>query len=178
MWDGTHHESFGSVVTAINEVLKRIVYIPNDIIIFFCQWLYDILCVILSFPILVYFRILLYFYISIFPISRGFSYPVSFHILFYFGFLQVFLLHFILDLPYPVLFPFRVSFSYPVFLFLDSFISLLYSYILSYFHILSKLQCSSLHICLKAIILVPARDAYFYTRGLIICYNKTGTQIL
>ena len=41
MCDATHNNSFGSGVTAINKVCKRIVYMNYDIIVFFYQWLYS-----------------------------------------------------------------------------------------------------------------------------------------
>ena len=42
MCDATHKKSFGSELTAINEVRMRIVYMTYDIIIFFYRWLYDV----------------------------------------------------------------------------------------------------------------------------------------
>ena len=42
MCDATHDNSFGLVLTAINEVFKCIVYIVEDIIILFWRWLYDV----------------------------------------------------------------------------------------------------------------------------------------
>ena len=54
MCDATHLKSFGLEITALNKVRRCIVYTLNDIIIFFYRWFYDVLCVMLSFLILVY----------------------------------------------------------------------------------------------------------------------------
>ena len=42
MCDTTHNKSFGLGLTDINEMLKRIYYILDNIYILFYQWLYDV----------------------------------------------------------------------------------------------------------------------------------------
>ena len=42
MWYETHNKSFGSVLTAIIEVRKRIDYIFDDIFVSFYWWMYDV----------------------------------------------------------------------------------------------------------------------------------------
>ena len=42
MCDVTHNKSFALVLTAIKEVRNCIVYIIYEIIVFFCQYFYDV----------------------------------------------------------------------------------------------------------------------------------------
>ena len=49
MCNATHHKSFGLIWTAFNEVRSRIVFIPDNIYLFFYQFLYGILCLVLIF---------------------------------------------------------------------------------------------------------------------------------
>ena len=44
MYDVNHHNPFGLGLIDVNEVRTCIVYILDDIIIFFYQWLYYIVC--------------------------------------------------------------------------------------------------------------------------------------
>ena len=80
--DVINHSSFGSWWRSLDESLKLIVYILNNIIIFLLRCIYDIRCVILSFVIL------WFFFISLFFIHHGF--------------LQEFIKDLILFLAYPV----------------------------------------------------------------------------
>ena len=41
MCDATNHESYGSGLTAVTEVRKRLVYMLDDIIVFFYGQVYD-----------------------------------------------------------------------------------------------------------------------------------------
>ena len=47
--DATHHKKFGLVLTALNELHRHMVFILDDIIVFLCRLLYDLLCVMFSF---------------------------------------------------------------------------------------------------------------------------------
>ena len=49
MCNATHHDPLFPRLTSANEVLKHIVYILDEIIVFFYQKLYDILCLMLCF---------------------------------------------------------------------------------------------------------------------------------
>ena len=49
MCDVTHHNSFGSGLTDVTKVRKRIVYILDEIFVLFYQGLYNIPCLMLSF---------------------------------------------------------------------------------------------------------------------------------
>ena len=40
----THCESYGLELIAVTEVRKHLVYIPEDMIVSFYLWIYDILC--------------------------------------------------------------------------------------------------------------------------------------
>ena len=106
MSDVNNNKSFGSGLTAINEVSKHIDYIFEDIFVFLYRNWYDIVVydVELSYPVK-------FTYPGHFPYYGKFPYP---------GFLYEFLHMFIPGLPYPGNIPYpgkylyRVIFLYPV----------------------------------------------------------------
>ena len=61
-----HHNSYCSILIAVNEVCGGIFYILVHIIIFLRRWFYDIMWVVLSFFILKSFHILEKFHILVF----------------------------------------------------------------------------------------------------------------
>ena len=61
----THNNSFGLGSTVFNEVHSHIVYIINNIFVFFYRWLYDIHFLGMNFPILLYFCLSVYFLILV-----------------------------------------------------------------------------------------------------------------
>ena len=65
MCNATNHKSFGSVLTVANKVCWSISYIFDNMIVFYCQWLCDILCMVLSFHTLVYMLYLIYILMSV-----------------------------------------------------------------------------------------------------------------
>ena len=49
MCDATHHKPFGSGLTVFNGVIRHIVLYLNIYVSLLCQWLYNSLCLMLSF---------------------------------------------------------------------------------------------------------------------------------
>ena len=60
MCDVTHHNSFGPVLTDVDEGSRHILYIVDDILKLLKQCVYNILCMILSFLFLVYLPLLVF----------------------------------------------------------------------------------------------------------------------
>ena len=51
----THHKPYGSELIAVNKVCRSIVLLLEDIIVLLYGFLYDILCLMLSFSLLTVF---------------------------------------------------------------------------------------------------------------------------